>query len=459
MDTKRKRTSVIHSLSKGHSLNKGHGLTKEYGFTKEQLYHNVSFIKERQKNIETQHYTNIPSYTHNKNNHPNYDIIVIGGGIQGAGVLQAAQAAGYTSLALEKSAWAAGTSSKSSKLIHGGLRYLQSGEFSLVKESLQERSLLLKNAPGLVHHNWFHIPVYRHSRYRPWKIWVGLTFYWLLSGCRKEARFKIVSKKKWRELKGLKTENLIKVFKYCDAQTDDVKLTESVIQSAVSLGAEVRCPATLISATQIKGGYKVSYEEGSVIQTATCRFLVNAGGPWINQVAEVVSPQPNTIPIELVQGAHLVLDKKISDECFYLESPEDGRAVFVLPWHEGSLIGTTETAFDGNPENSKTTEKEREYLLNILNTYFPDYTGTVSAEMAGLRVLPQNNDKESFHHISREVQLITDEKKLPHYLGIYGGKLTGYRATAQKVVKIIEKTLCRRDQRISTKDLLLKEIL
>ncbi len=127
-----------------------------------------------------------------------------------------------------------------------------------------------------------------------------------------------------------------------------------------------------------------------------------------------------------------------------------------MPWYEGSLIGTTETAFDGSPENSKTTEKEREYLLNILNNYFPDYTGAVSAEMAGLRVLPQCDEEQSFNQVSREVQLITDEKRLPHYLGIYGGKLTGYRATAQKVVKIIEKTLCRRDQRVSTKDLLLK---
>jgi len=450
MNTKRNRASVIHSLSKGHSL------TREFSLIKGELYHKASFTKERHNPIETQNYINIQSYANNKNNHPSYDIVVIGGGIQGAGVLQAAQAAGYSSLAIEKSGWAAGTSSKSSKLIHGGLRYLQSGEFSLVKESLQERSLLLKNAPGLVRHNWFHIPIYSHSRYRPWQIWIALTLYWFLSGCKKEARFKIIAKKKWGELKGLKTENLVKVFKYCDAQTDDAKLTESVIQSAISLGAEVRCPATLINATQIKGGYRINYEENSETKTVSCRFLVNAGGPWINKIAEAVSPQPNTIPIELVQGAHLVLDKKISDECFYLESPEDGRAVFVLPWYEGSLIGTTETAFDGSPENSKTTEKEREYLLNILNNYFPDYTGAVSAEMAGLRVLPQCDEEQSFNQVSREVQLITDEKRLPHYLGIYGGKLTGYRATAQKVVKVIEKTLCRRDQRVSTKDLLLK---
>ena len=455
MNTKRKRAlSVVHSLTKGHSLTNEFNQTRVNDLKKRQLSYKVSFTKERHEQIDTQNYINVQSYANY--DQPSYDIVVIGGGIQGAGVLQAAQAAGYNALAIEKSGWAAGTSSKSSKLIHGGLRYLQSGEFSLVKESLQERSLLLKNAPGLVRHNWFHIPIYRHSRYRPWQIWLALTLYWFLSGCKKEARFKIVAKKNWDKLKGLKTENLVKVFKYCDAQTDDVKLTESVIQSAISLGAEVKCPATLIDAKQIKGGYKISYEENNEIKTVSCRFLVNAGGPWINQIAKTVSPQPNIIPIELVQGTHLVLDEKISDECFYLESPQDGRAVFVLPWYEGSLIGTTETAFDGNPENSRTTEEERSYLLNILKTYFPDYTGSVSAEMAGLRVLPQCDDEQNFHQISREVQLITDEKRLPHYLGIYGGKLTGYRATAQKVVKIIEKTLCKREQRVSTKDLLLK---
>ncbi len=121
-----------------------------------------------------------------------YDVVVIGGGIQGAGVAQAAQAAGYSTLILEKTDWAAGTSSKSSKLIHGGLRYLQSGELSLVQEGLQERALLLKNAPELVHSNWFYLPIYTHSQHHSWQIYSGLTLYWMLSGCQdwKQRTFK-----------------------------------------------------------------------------------------------------------------------------------------------------------------------------------------------------------------------------------------------------------------------------
>ena len=387
---------------------------------------------------------------------PSYDVIIIGGGIQGVGVSQAAQAAGYSSLVLEKSSWAAGTSSKSSKLIHGGLRYLKTGEFSLVRESLRERSLLFKNAPTLVYPNWFHIPIYKHSHYRPWQIRAALTLYWLLSGCQREARFEVLPKKKWHQLKGLKTENLEKVFRYCDAQTDDIKLTEAVIQSAVSLGAEIRCPAKLISAKQINNGYHINYVENGTFKTAICRFLVNATGPWINQIVDCIHPQPNSIPVELVQGSHLILDQKISDECFYLESPSDGRAVFVLPWYEGTLLGTTETLFEGNPEDASTTDQERKYLLEVLTTHFPDYTGSICGEMAGLRVLPRS-DGGQLHHLSREVQLITDSNSMPHYLGIYGGKLTGYRATASKVVKIIESTLQKRKGRSSTKNLPLTE--
>tara|TARA_R110001592_G_scaffold356455_4_gene658376 strand:+ start:1978 stop:3192 length:1215 start_codon:yes stop_codon:yes gene_type:complete len=393
-----------------------------------------------------------------QNTEANYDVIIVGGGIQGAGVAQAVQAAGYSSMILEKSHWAAGTSSKSSKLIHGGLRYLQTGNFSLIKESLRERRLLLKNGPDLVFPNGFYIPVYKHSQYRPWKIRLALITYWFLSGCCPDGRFKVIPKKHWRQLKGLNTDGLIKVFRYQDAQTDDTKLTEAVISSAVAMGAAISCPSKLLNAQQIKNGYRIEFEKSgpeheNIITTATCRILINAGGPWINQIAECISPCPNTIPISLVQGAHLVLDTKISEECFYLESPTDGRPVFVLPWYDGTLLGTTETLFEGNPEDCTITDQEKEYLMDVLNTYFPDYQGKVCGGMAGLRVLPKSEGAQAHHQLSREVQLITDSNNQPHYLGIYGGKLTGYRATAAKVVKIIEETLHTRKPRGNTRNI------
>ncbi|TNE76007.1 MAG: FAD-dependent oxidoreductase, partial [Gammaproteobacteria bacterium] len=327
------------------------------------------------------------------------------------------------------------TSSKSSKLIHGGLRYLQSGDFSLVRESLRERALLLKLAPTLVHSNWFTIPIYKDSRYRPWQIRAGLTLYWMLTGCREDGRFEVIPRKEWSQLAGLKTEGLQAVFRYPDAQTDDAKLTEAVIRSARSLGAETRCPATLLSAQKTAEGFSVQLESNGGTETTHCRLLVNAAGPWINQVAQRLSPSPEQVPIDLVQGAHLVLDKKISDQCFYLESPEDGRAVFVLPWYDGTLLGTTETAFHGDPDLVATTDEEKRYLLDVLYHYFPDYDGQVIGDMAGLRVLPK--ESQGFHDRSREVQFVEDD----HYLAIYGGKLTGYRATAEKALRHIRAKL------------------
>ena len=373
-----------------------------------------------------------------------FDVLVIGGGIQGAGVAQASQAAGYRTLVVEKTAWAAGTSSQSSKLIHGGLRYLQSGDFSLVRESLRERTLLLKLAPTLVHSSNFTIPIYRDSRYRPWQIRLALTLYWLLSGCRHEDRFETIPRTDWPQLAGLRSEGLQAVFRYRDAQTDDAALTEAVIRSAQSLGAQTRCPAELMSARQTDTGYRVKLNTVNGVENISCRMLVNAAGPWINRVAQRLDPEPEQITIDLVQGAHLVLDQQISDQCFYLESPRDGRAVFVLPWREGSLLGTTETAFDGDPDKTSATDREKRYLLEVLHHYFPDYGGQVCGEMAGLRVLPK--DKGAFHFRSREVQFVEND----HYLAIYGGKLTGYRATAEKATDILRQRLGPRTSRART---------
>src|ERR1700759_70397 len=165
-----------------------------------------------------------------------YDVIVIGGGVHGAGVLQAAAAAGYTSLLIEKRALASGTSSKSSKLIHGGLRYLESAQFSLVRESLRERAIMLRTASELVELKRFYIPVYRDTRRRPWQLKIGLALYALLGGFGPGTRFGSVPKANWGKLDGLKTEGLDAVVWYHDGQTDDVLLTRAVVDSARAMG-------------------------------------------------------------------------------------------------------------------------------------------------------------------------------------------------------------------------------
>src|SRR6185436_2703518 len=172
----------------------------------------------------------------------NYDLLIIGAGIHVVGVAQAAAAAGYSVLVLEKTALAAGTSSKSSKLIHGGLRYLETGQLRLVRESLREREILLRVAPELVHLVPFYIPVYRRTRRRPWQITVGLSLYAALGGFTSANRFARLARDEWAALDGLETRALQAVFRYHDAQTDDAALTRAVMRSAQSLGAELKMP-------------------------------------------------------------------------------------------------------------------------------------------------------------------------------------------------------------------------
>ena len=202
-----------------------------------------------------------------------YDVVVVGGGIHGAGVLQAAAAAGHSALLIERDGLASGTSSRSSKLIHGGLRYLESGQFALVRESLRERAIHLRIAAELVELKPFFIPVYRDTRRRPWQLKVGLWMYALLGGFDASTRFGTVARSEWSSLDGLKTQGLEAVIRYYDAQTDDALLTRAVVQSALSLGAELAMPASFTGATLTEHGVKVFYNRGGSTVETSARVL------------------------------------------------------------------------------------------------------------------------------------------------------------------------------------------
>ena len=373
----------------------------------------------------------------------NYDILVVGGGINGAGIAQCSAACGYKTLLIDKGTWGSGTSSKSSKLIHGGLRYLQSGQLKMVYESLRERKRLMQLAPHLIRENSFYIPIYSTSRLKVWYILIGLFLYYVLSGFSASNRFRRVNKNEWQNFPNLKHEGLKAILQYHDAQTDDQALTSAVAKSAQKLGANCLENTRLISARKIEKGYAVELQsfasQTTEIISVTCKVLINAAGPWINEVANNIYPEPPKVFIDLVQGSHLVLEPQLSDKCFYLESPRDGRAVFVLPWHGKTLLGTTETKHDDPPDAAKLTETETNYLLEILKHYFPNYQYEPVEHMTGLRVLPHKAG--SVHTRSREVVLLEDKENLPEYIAVYGGKLTTYRSTAEKVIKIAEKTL------------------
>lgn len=384
-----------------------------------------------------------------------FDVLVVGGGIQGAGVLQAAAAAGHSACLLEERAPAWGTSSRSSKLIHGGLRYLESGQFALVRESLAERAILLGIAPHLVELVEFFIPVYRSTTRRPWQIRAGLSLYAVLGGLVQEARFARVPRREWDELDGLTTENLQAVFRYHDGQTDDALLVRAVLLSAESLGARFTCPAAFRSAERADAGWRVRYEVEGEHRELTCRVLVNAGGPWAGEVQGRIGGLGPAPGVDLVGGTHIEVEGALRRGIYYVEAPGDRRAVFAIPWKGHTMIGTTETPYDGDPAAIEPTRAEIDYLLDTYRAHFPAWRGELLDAWAGLRVLPRGTGA-AFSR-PREVTLVCDRDDAPGYVGIYGGKLTGYRATAVKVLERIEASLPAAQRKADTATLRLPE--
>jgi len=370
---------------------------------------------------------------------PDYDLVVVGGGILGAGVAQAGAAAGYDVLLLEQRHLAAGTSSRSSKLVHGGLRYLESFQLGLVRESLREREILLRNAPDLVRLVPFTIPVYRDTSRRPWQIRAGLGLYALLGGLGEHARFAGVARAEWERLDGLRTDGLEAVFRYHDGQTDDAALTRAVVRSAQELGARLACPAAFLAAERVGRGYRVRCREGDAERELLTTALVNAAGPWVEQVRARIRPEPPGMRVDLVQGAHVELRGRLERGVYYTEARRDRRAVLTMPWKGHTLVGTTESLHLGDPDGARPLEREVEYLLETFAHYFPGRETKVLDAWAGLRVLPAAGG--SLFRRRRDTHFLPDDRTAPHLVGLYGGKLTGYRATASNALRILRRTL------------------
>ncbi|MGH8579865.1 MAG: FAD-dependent oxidoreductase, partial [Gammaproteobacteria bacterium] len=210
------------------------------------------------------------------------DVAIIGAGIHGAGIALSAAAAGYSVRLLEQfDSPAQGTSSRSSKLIHGGLRYLATGQFVLVRECLRERRILLHNAPDLVRLVPFYIPIYKPSLYQPSWVAAGLSLYALLGGLRAETRFAWVPRKEWNALDGLNPQQLCAVFRYFDAQTDDALLTRAVLSAATNLGAEIRFGSKVTSIRLRPRACDIHFENQGRSQSCQARVVINATGPWV----------------------------------------------------------------------------------------------------------------------------------------------------------------------------------
>jgi glycerol-3-phosphate dehydrogenase len=368
-----------------------------------------------------------------------YDVIVVGAGIHGAGIAQLYALNGYSVLLIEQYSIGSQTSSRSSKLIHGGLRYLETLQFSLVRECLNERKRLLQCAPDLVRLVPFYIPVYADSKRSALTIRAGLSLYALLGNFRADARFNKLKQSEWGSLEGLSTNQLQAVYRYYDAQTDDLALTRAVVNSAIQHDACCVEQTRLLSAIYEYPNWHCVLQNGKGRSEVSAKVLINAAGAWVNQVNRLILPEMPRMAIDLVQGTHIELDVQLGDQIYYVESPTDKRAVFVMPWKERTLVGTTETNYQGNPAEVKPLASEENYLLSIFQHYFPGIPANRINSFAGLRVLPKDSNL-SFNK-PRDTRFSCYPAKNPVYVAVYGGKLTSYRITALKVFRQTRTTL------------------
>ena len=358
------------------------------------------------------------------------NILVIGAGIHGAAVAHLAARQGRSVEVVEQYSHAAeGTSSRSSKLIHGGLRYLETGQLKLVRECLHAQRALLRERPSLVELTPFHIPVYTHTSRPAWKIGIGLWLYRLLGG----HPFSRVPRNRWPELDGLETRGLRAVYRYYDARTDDRALTEAILHDARALGARISFDTGFQRAECGAGGCRVECRGPDGTRIVNARYVVNAAGPWVNRVLAGFTPSIRPLDIELVQGTHIVVPGTLKQGIYYLEAPLDRRAVFVMPWQGNIMIGTTETPYRGDPADVHPLAGEIDYLLDVYNHYFSDRRGRddVLDSFAGLRVLPAGEGRA----FSRPRETILhQDPACPAVLTIYGGKLTSHAPTARQVL-------------------------
>lgn len=374
-------------------------------------------------------------------------MLVIGGGITGAGTARDAALRGLRVALVEQSDFASGTSSRSSRLVHGGVRYLEHGQVGLVFESSRERRTLLRIAPHLVRPLPFTWPVYKGARIGRWKLAAGLTLYDLL------ALFRNVGRHHRLDARGViarephvNQQRLLGGARYWDSATDDARLTLANILSARCAGAVVanhaRVTGMLREGNRIAGASVVDVETGTAVEVRA-RAVVNASGPWSDAV-ERLARASSTPAVRGSKGVHVSVPRSRVGNvaALTLTAPQDGRVMFVLPSGAFTIIGTTDTFDDVSPDDVRANEGDVAYLLHSVNQYFPDAALTrsdVVSAWAGLRPLAavagggSNASAASREHAISEVE--------PGLVRVTGGKLTTYRSMASQVVDAVQRSL------------------
>lgn len=374
-----------------------------------------------------------------------FDLIVIGGGITGAGIALDAAARGISVLLLEMQDFAEGTSSRSTKLVHGGLRYLKRLQVKEVAELGRERAIVYENGPHVTTPVWMLLPFHEGGTFGKFTTAVGLKVYDLLAGVKKaERRFMLTREETIEREPLVKRDGLVGGGVYMEYRTDDARLTIEVMKAAVEKGARafnymkaMGFNYRNLAFTEVFAEDQVSGEQYSF----KSKKVVNATGPWVDKVCALDGDVGGKQMI-LSKGVHLVFDESAFplQHAIYFDTESDGRMVFAIPRDGKTYVGTTDTFYEGEPEDMYVTQEDKDYLLAAIRYMFPQieiHESDIESSWAGVRPLIHEEGKAP-SEVSRKDEIWQSESGI---ITIAGGKLTGYRKMAEVIVNLVVKQL------------------
>lgn len=369
------------------------------------------------------------------------DLLIIGGGINGVGIARDAAGRGHKVVLVEQADLAGATSSSSTKLIHGGLRYLESFDFRLVREALIERERLLAMAPHIIHPMQFVLPHVAGLRPR-WEIRLGLLLYDHIGGRKRLPASRGVRLNASGLGRALRP-GIEHGFVYSDCSVDDARLVVLNAMDAAQRGASIRTRTKFLGATLDNGRWRAELqrEDTRVRTTVSARAIVNAAGPWVEDVLRHVPGSHNRTQIRLVKGSHIVVPRLYDGRHAFLLQHPDGRVVFTIPYQDQfTLIGTTDVPYHGDPATVAIDAEETSYLCETVNRYFaqPITPTDVRWSYAGVRPLT-DDDAASASKVSRDYKLeLTEAAAQPALLTVFGGKITTYRRLAELALQKLQ---------------------
>lgn len=375
-----------------------------------------------------------------------YDIVIIGGGITGAGVALDASQRGMKVALVEMQDFAQGTSSRSTKLVHGGLRYLKQLQVGVVAETGRERAIVYENGPHVTTPEWMLLPMHKGGTFGKFSTSIGLAMYDRLAGVKKSERKKMLSKKETLAKEPLvKKDGLKGGGYYVEYRTDDARLTIEVLKRAAEKGADILNYTKSMNFTyddkEKVNGIQVTDMLTDEPYTIHAKKVINASGPWVDEVRSA-DYSKNNKQLRLTKGVHIVIDqsKFPLQQAVYFDTEKDGRMIFAIPREGKAYIGTTDTFYNNDKTSPLPTQEDRDYLIDAVNYMFPGLDiedKDIESSWAGVRPLILEEGKDP-SEISRKDEIWEGKSGL---LTIAGGKLTGYRHMAKGIVDLVSKRL------------------